>query len=248
MTTNANPSGHGGTVAAETQSREPAPKWAILLNDELFPMPRRKMLARDILDQCDITQDLMLQRDHGGTHDVVFADDAEVDLAHGNVFRTTARCEIAAERRRGEPAKLAFIVDDHWEVTLNPRQTGHSLKHLFGLPDDAELLRDFESPTDKLIRNEDPVLFADGPVFTLRRVTLTITVNNKEVRFTRRSVTALQIKEAAIAQHVNIQTTFVLFRIKTDGSISAAIPDEQFVKLKQCDAFRCVAADDNSWH
>jgi hypothetical protein len=108
-------------------------------------------------------------------------------------------------------------------------------------------MRDFESPTDKLIRNEDTVLFADGPVFTLRSVTLTITVNNKEVQFSRRSVTALQIKEAAIAQHVNIQIGFVLFRIKPDGNISPAIPDDQVVKLKQGDAFRCVAADDTSW-
>lgn len=91
------------------------------------------------------------------------------------------------------------------------------------------------------------MLFADGPVFTLRSVTLTITVNNKEVRFSRRSETALQIKETAIAQQVNIQVGFVLFRIKPDGNISPAIPDNQVVKLKKGDAFRCVAADDTSW-
>lgn len=233
--------------AAEREGRESAAKWAILLNDELFPMPRRKLLARDILDQCGVTRDFVLQRDHGDTHDVIFDDDKEVDLTHGNVFRTTPRCNNTGEQRPDEPAKLAFVLDDHWELTLNSRQTGHSLKHLLGLPDDAELLRDFESPTDKLIRNQDTVLFADGPVFTLRSVTLTITVNNKEVRFSRRSETALQIKETAIAQQVNIQVGFVLFRIKPDGNISPAIPDNQVVKLKKGDAFRCVAADDTSW-
>jgi len=230
-----------------TQPTAPAPKWAVLLNDELFPMPRQKMLARDILDQCSAAEGTTLQRDYGGPQDIVFAPRTEIDLAEGNVFRTVSTCEPTREHRRKDPAKLAFVVDDHWEVTLNPRQTGHSLKHLFGIPDDSELLRDFESPNDKLVQNEDSLLFSDGPVFTLRRVTLTITVNNKEVRFTHRSVTALQIKETAIAQHVNIQLAFVLFRIKPDGSISPAIPDDQIVKLKQGDAFRCVAADDTSW-
>lgn len=72
--------------AAEREGRESAAKWAILLNDELFPMPRRKLLARDILDQCGVTRDFVLQRDHGDTHDVIFDDDKEVDLTHGNVF------------------------------------------------------------------------------------------------------------------------------------------------------------------
>jgi hypothetical protein len=226
----------------------PAAKWAVLLNDELFPMPRQKMLARDILDQCAAAEGAMLQRDHGGPQDIVFASGTEIDLAEGNVFRTAPTCQASREHRRKDPAKLAFVVDDHWEVTLNPRQTGHSLKHLWGVPDDSELLRDFESPNDKLVQNEDVLLFSDGPVFTLRHVTLTITVNNKPVRFTQCSVTALQIKETAIAQHVNIQVEFVLFRIKPDGSISAAIPDDKVLKLKQGDAFRCVAADDTSCH
>jgi hypothetical protein len=239
--------GHDTVVAEHNTTRGPAPKWAILLTDALCPMPRRKMRARDILDQCGAGGSAMLQRDHGGTHDVVFPDGAEVDLAEGNVFRITESC---GERQASPqtPAKLAFVLDDHWEVTLNPRQTGHSLKHLFGVPDDSELLRDFESPTDKLIQNGDAVLFSDGPVFTLRHVTLTVTVNNKEVRLTGSSATARQIKETAIAQHVNIQIGFVLFRIKPDGSISAALPDDKILRLKQGDAFRCVAADDTSWH
>lgn len=230
-----------------TRPTDPAPKWAVLLNDQLFPMPRQKMLARDILDQCAAAEGAMLQRDHGGPQDIVFASGIEIDLAKGNVFRTVPPCEATREQQRKDPAKLAFVLDDHWELTLNLRQTGHSLKHLFGVPDNSELLRDFESPNDKLVQNEDSLLFSDGPVFTLRGVTLTITVNNKEVRFTHRSVTALQIKETAIAQHVNIQLAFVLFRIKPDGGISPAIPDDQILKLKQGDAFRCVAADDTSW-
>src|SRR6266404_3625629 len=103
--------------AVETESRGPAAKWAILLNDELFPMPRRKLVARDILDQCGVTRDFVLQRDHGDTRDVIFADDKEVDLTQGNVFRTTPRCKSTGAQRPDEPAKLAFVLDDHWELT-----------------------------------------------------------------------------------------------------------------------------------
>lgn len=246
MTTNTSLLDHGKVMTK--QHRGPDPKWAILLNDELFPMPRQKIVVRDILDQCGVAAGFALERDYGGSRDVVFADSANVDLAEGNVFRTTADCEKTPSHQASSSAKLAFILDDHWEVTLNARQTGRSLKHLFGVPDESELLRDFESPMDEAIQNGDSVLFGDGPVFTLRHVTLTVTVNNKHVRFTRHSVTALDLKKTAIAQQVNIQIGFVLFRIKPDGSISAAISDDQVVKLKEGDAFRCVASDDTSWH
>src|SRR5689334_9201382 len=94
-----------GAQAVDVKPRGPAAKWSMLLNDELFPMPRRKLRARDILDQCAINRDLVLQRDHGDTRDVVFADDCEVDLAQGNVFRTIPRCE-AINKKPDEPAKL----------------------------------------------------------------------------------------------------------------------------------------------
>jgi hypothetical protein len=67
------------------------------------------------------------------------------------------------------PAKLAFVCDDEWEVTLISNQTGHSLKRLFGLPDDAVLLRDFESPHDQSIADNTPLKFHDGAVFTCQK-------------------------------------------------------------------------------
>lgn len=238
--------GHGTAVAEHAQNCSPAPKWAALITDTLFPMPRRKLAARDILDQAGVGRDFVLVRDYGSPNDVVLADDALVDLAEGNVFRVIPRCEAGPQQPCTGPAKLAFVCDDAWEVTLTGSQTGHSLKRLLGLPDDAELLRDYESPNDKLIGDGEHVIFADGCVFTSRRVSFTVKVNNNDVRFTKRRVNGLEIKQTAIAQGVSIDVGCVLYRLKPDGGLGAAIRDDEAVTLKPCDAFNCVAPDDNS--
>jgi Multiubiquitin len=161
-------SGLGTAEAEHAQNCSPAPKWAALIGDRLFPMPRRKLAARDILDQAGVGMDFVLVRDHGSANDVVLKDDALVDLAEGNVFRVIPRCEAAPQPPCTGPAKLAFVCDDEWEVTLIGRQTGHSLKRLLGLPDDAVLFRDYESPDDQPIADDQAVDFRDGAVFTCR--------------------------------------------------------------------------------
>jgi hypothetical protein len=223
-----------------------AAKWAAVINDQLFPMARRKLAARDILDQAGVGKEFVLVRDHGSADDVVLEDDARVDLADGNVFRLIPRCEAGPQEPCMAPAKLAFVCNDSWEVTLIGKQTGHSLKRLLGLPDDAELLRDFESPNDQVVRDDEVVLHADGPVFTARRLTLTVKVNNRPVRFKKRRVTALEVKKTAIEQGVKIDLDCVLYRVKPDGSLGPAIRDDERVVLHECDEFNCVAPDDKS--
>lgn len=221
-------------------------KWAAVINDQLFPLPRRKLNARDILDQAGVTKEFVLVRDHDNPNDVVLSDDAVVDLAEGNVFRTMPRCEAGPQRPCTAPPKLAFVCDDAWEVTLTGKQTGHSLKRLLGLPDDADLLRDYESPNDQVIRDDEVVIHADGPVFTARRMTLTVKVNNQLVHFAERRVTALQLKRTAIDQGVKIDVDSVVYPVKPDGSLGPAIRDDEKIILHECDAFNCVAPDDKS--
>lgn len=160
--------GHGGVVAEHAPQCRPAPKWSVVLGDRLFPMPRRKLAARDILDQAGVGRELVLVRDHGSPNDVVLQDDTLVDLAEGNVFRVIPRCEAGPQPPCTGPAKLAFVCDDEWEVTLIGKQTGHSLKRLLGLPDDAVLFRDYESPDDQPIADDETVELRDGGVFTCR--------------------------------------------------------------------------------
>lgn len=227
-------------------ARHPSAKQVIVLDDTLYPMPRPKMVARDILDQAGASADVVLKRDYNSTIDHVFADDEEVDLRQGNVFKTAPRCAPVACNIPDARPKLAFVLDDAWEITVNPHQTGHSIKRLMGLPDDAKLMRDFESPIDQPIADDEKVAFQDGPVFTVKDFSLTIKVNNNAVTVAKRRMTGLEIKQAAIDQKVKIEITFVLYQLDKDGNLGPAIADNKIVVLHDCDAFRCVAPDDNS--
>lgn len=220
-------------------------KWAAVVNDALFPMPRRVLRARDILHQAG-AHGKKLIRDLNTPFDIAFNDDAQVDLAEGNVFRLADHCQCHPAPAFSAPAKLAFVVDDAWEVTINPLQSSSSLRGLFDLPPHVELLRDYESPVDAVIGDCEEFTFADGPVFRTERRSVTVTVNKNHVTFTHRRVTGLEVKETAIKQGVNIQTSFVLYQVLPDETLSPAIPDDRRLILTDCDAFRCVAPDDNS--
>lgn len=241
-----NNEGHGNPVENHTPTCRPASKWAAVIGDQLFPMPRQKLTARDILDQASCGPDVILQRDHNSPNDVILDDEQVVDLGEGNVFRAIPRCEAGPLSGCVEPAKRAFVLDDDWKVTVNPKQTGHTLKRMFDLPDEVELLRDLESPHDTVIGNDEHFTHADGCVFTMRKLLLTIKVNNNPVRFTKRRVTGLEVKQTAIAQGVKIEEGFVLYAITPEGNQGPAIRDDAKLSLKSCDEFRCVAPDDNS--
>jgi hypothetical protein len=221
-------------------------KQGIVLDDALYPMPRAHLTARDILDQAGAPMDVVLQRDFNSPIDQIFADNERVDLRQGNVFKTIPRCAPVPCTVPDARPKLAFIVDDAWEVTVNSNQTGHSLKRLVGLPDNAKLLRDFESPIDQPIADHEKVVFQDGPVFTAKSFSLTIKVNNNDVSVTKRRMSGLEIKQAAIDQKVKIEVGFVLYPLDKDGNLGPAIPDGKIVLLHECASFRCVAPDDNS--
>jgi len=230
---------------ASDSSPHGSPKWAAVVEDTLVPLPRQHLRARDILAQAGAC-DVMLVRDYNEPDDVPLSPETEVNLAEGNVFRTVPLCEVLPRPHPTTPPKLAFVADDAWEVTITPRQTLESLRGLFGLPEDAELLRDYDSPDDEVIEPGAVVRFVDGPVFRTRIKTITVKVNNKPVRFTKRTVTGLEIKQTAIAQGVAIEVGFVLYRVKPEGGLGRAIDDDKKVVLKACDEFRCVAPDDNS--
>lgn len=221
-------------------------KWAAVVADRLIPMPRRRLRARDIQTQAGVKNGTLV-RDLNDPHDTPIVPDVEVDLAEGNVFRVMLDCETDAVESRvhGQP-KLAFVLDDAWEITIQADQTRDSLLGLFDLPEDAEILRDFESPRDERILDGTVVRFKDGPVFRSRITSITVKVNNRPVRFTKRRVTGLEIKQAAIAQGVPIDLQFVLYQMTPSGDLGPVIRDHQSVLLRKCDQFRCIAPDDNS--
>lgn len=173
----------------------PHPKQAAVVDDSLFPMPRAKLTARDILDQAGASKDVVLQRDYNSIVDQVFADDELVDLREGNVFKTLPRCAPAPCRDAHAKPKLAFVVDDVWKVTVTASQTGHSLKRLLGLPDGVTLFRDFESPSDEPIGDSTPVAFTDGPVFTAKRaLSYCINIEGKNYDWSKATITTAEIR------------------------------------------------------
>ena len=243
-TLNCNSTGHSNAVADSTPNCHPASKWVAVFNDRLLPMPRRMVLAEDIKHEAGIGEGFLLVRDYNSPRDVVFRDDAEIDLAEGNVFRAIPSCEAAPTQPCHEPAKLAFVVDDAWKVTINPEHTPESLRHLFALAPSVQLLRDTDSPDDESIGESDHIHFADGPVFRTEGRVITVKVNNKPVQFTKRRVSGAEIKQTAAQQGATIPPNCVLYAVLADGL--KPIADHDVVTLKECEEFRCVTTDDNS--
>ena len=75
--------------------------------------------------------------------------------------------------------------------------------------------------------------------------TIEIEVNGNDVEMEKEKVTGLGIKEAAIAQGVNIQLGFVLQQELPNGS-SKIIGDSDQVQLRKHLRFTAIAPDDNS--
>lgn len=151
------------------------------ISDQNVLAPQRVVKASVLKDQAGIPTEHLLIRDHGSEHDEVIADDVMVDLAQGNVFMTIPACEYQPRGGCAAPAKKAWFIDDHPELTMRGEQTGRTLRELFGLTISVRLFRDFESPQDVSISPEMALRFEDGPVFYTRRaeVGLTITVNKQ---------------------------------------------------------------------
>lgn len=244
MTTTSKNEGCGDAAAKLEQDCRPTSKWAAVLGDRLLQMPRRVVLAKDIKHEAGIGPEFALVRDYNSPHDTVFPDDAEVNLAEGNVFRVIPTCEAAPTKPCNEPAKLAFVVDDVWEITTNPNHTGETLRHLFALPPEVKLFRDSRLPDDELIGDADKIRFADGPVFRTEGLVITVKVNKTEVKFTKRRVTGAEIKQTAAQQGATIPPGGILYKVTAKGL--EKIADQDVVCLKECDEFRCVTPDDNS--
>jgi hypothetical protein len=136
------------------------------------------------------------------------------------------------------------VVDDIWEITTNPDHTGETVRHLFALPPEVKLFRDFRSPDDELIGNTDKIRFADGPVFRTEGLVITVKVNKTDVKFTKRRVTGAVIKQTAAQQGATIPAGGILYKVTPKGL--EKIADDAVVCLKECDEFRCVTPDDNS--
>lgn len=162
------------------------PKWAAVINDTLIPMPRRKVRAAVLRSQGAIPADEALHRDHNSDHDPIIVDGDEIDLAHGNVFYSDKVGASGGYGTPAAPAKMAYVVDDRWELVVKPSQTGQSLRDLFALESEVELLRDFESPNDFLVQPADNANFELGCVYRTRKHHAVLAIKVNRLRFTEK--------------------------------------------------------------
>ncbi|MCW3038781.1 MAG: hypothetical protein JWM31_686 [Solirubrobacterales bacterium] len=72
-----------------------------------------------------------------------------------------------------------------------------------------------------------------------------VKVNNRPVSLPDRSVTGLQIKQAAIAAGLLIDAGFVLLLDEADGR-DRVVGDDEVVKVNKNSTFSAIAPDDNS--
>lgn len=177
----------------------PAPKWAALIDDSLVPAPQREVRASVLLAQAGTKSGRVLVCDHGGGQDIAIAENEIVNLEHGNVFYTVPACDAPEKRHCTKPPKLALFVDDCPEITLNPNQTGKTVRELFSLTADVILVRDYESANDEPVALEDASPFSKGPMFYTRRkhTQITIIVNGREKSVSGRTITYEQVVRLA---------------------------------------------------
>ncbi len=145
-----------------------APRRFALINDRIITAPRLVVPVSVLRALASIPADQVLVRDHGSPNDVVLDDRATVDLNDGNVFYTRARCEATPLGACGSPAKLAFAVDDVFELSTAAELPFAAFTGLFGLEAGKQLFRDFESPNDQPIAPGTVIRYTDGPVFYTR--------------------------------------------------------------------------------
>ena len=72
-----------------------------------------------------------------------------------------------------------------------------------------------------------------------------VTVNTRPVPLPDRSVTGLQVKQAAIAAGLPIDPGFVLLVDEEDGR-DRVVGDDEVVKVNKSSTFTAIAPDDNS--
>ena len=224
-----------------TPDCRPAPKWAALIDDTLVPAPQREVRASVLLAQAGTKPGHVLVRDHGGEEDVAIGGDEVVDLEQGNVFYTVPACDAPGKRHCTKPPKLALFVDDRPEVTLNPNQTGKSIRELFGLTDEVNLVRDHESPHDEPVALGDTAPFGRGPVFITRRqhAQLKIVVNSKpftEADGVKKRMTGRQIA-ALVSDNPDCTEVFELEKGKPQPT---PVPLDKEIHIENCDEFRVI--------
>jgi hypothetical protein len=220
-----------------------APRRFALINDRIITAPRLVVPVSVLRALASIPADQVLVRDHGSPNDVVLDDRASVDLNDGNVFYTRPRCEATLPAACGSPAKLAFAVDDAFELSTAAELPFEAFLGLFSLEASKQLFRDFESPNDQPMVAGSVIRFQDGPVFYTRggghvdkRVEITIDGVKHKVAPGNTSVAELKkIGNVPVADELIQNIAGKLTPLADDATV-CIVGGEEFVSHPRCGA------------
>ncbi len=219
-------------------THRPEAKWAAVVDDVLVPMPERRVKVSVLTGQARVPESAVLVRDHNSPDDYVLPDDGVVDLAEGNVFYRLERCDVQPRGACLAPAKLAFVLNDRFEVTTRADQTGRTLRELFGFPAHAKVFRDREGPGDDEITAQATARFFDGPVFIAREVQaeLKITVNSRVFTEHNGVKPVMTGREVAALVSDNPDGT----RVILVSEANREIPLDEKLHIRGCEVFDVV--------
>ena len=238
-------SGQVSNLAKLDKTCTAAPKWVAIINDTAIPMPDKVIRAEVLREQAGIADEMDLIRDHNDEHDAIMPQTGNINLGMGNVFYTEPKCDASDRPVCEALPKLAYTVNDHWEIVLRPQQTGKTLRDLFGLSDDVELLRDRHSPDDQVIKDGDSAEFGDGCVFRTRKVVHQLTIIVNKVRFSEADgvkprMTGLEI--AALVEKDQAKNCTVE-EIKPKA---VNIPLTEEIAIENCQEFKVIRGNINA--
>lgn len=159
------------------------------------------------------------------------ADDQEQDKKPIAVHVNTKAVELKSHKVTGEEIKQAAI-DQGVEIHLD-----------FELTEEAH----GEHPARR-IRDDEEITVSDHSEFLAeeKHHPVTVTVNTKAVELPARRVTGLEIKEAAIAQGVEIKLDFELTWEAHDGEPDQNVTDAQKITVNKHSAFSAVNNEEDS--
>src|SRR5262249_4923944 len=97
------------------------------------------------------------------------------------------------------------------------------------------------------LSHEDPMenVAHPNPHLPVKPQQVEVTVNGRAVKLPKEELTGLDIKQAAIAQHVPIELSFIL-ELELPNGRSPIIGDHEFLNVRNHERFTAIANDDNS--
>jgi hypothetical protein len=220
------------------------PKWFALINDISISAPSQVVKVEVLKSQGLVPHDHVIVRDSNEPHDTVLKDSDLIDLAEGNVFYSRLHDEVKPSGTCPTgPVKLAFSVNDAFEVTIVPEQTRDSLLGLFSIEGTVQLFRDFESPNDQPIGDGSVIYFKDGPVFYTRgghshapHVEITVDGVKHKVAAGKTSVAEIKrIGNVPLADELVQNIACKLTPLADDATV-CIVGGEEFVSHPRCGA------------